>query len=363
MRPRLLSRLACLLFPILLGLAACAKTGAPEPPQVLIPKAALDLALRQQGTKILLTVSIPVENTNGTPAPVPDRAEAFRLAAAGRSDAGPLPEADFLARAQPIRSLTARELENIMAGGRLHLVDQPDPKDPVAMYAQGYRYAVRFMNRKNQTAGLSNQAWIAPVAIPDAPAGLSAELFVDSVRLHWEAPQENSDGTAPARIAGYNIYRQEESSGFPTAPLNPEPVSGTFFDDRNFELDKTYYYAVSVVGSRENPNAESLPSVPIPVTPRDTFPPGPPVNLAGLVEGGAVTLMWGPPDASDIAGYRVYRREEGTADRVLLSGSLVNTLSYRDERVPPGKKYEYAVFAVDTHQNISQAAITIVEVQ
>ena len=361
--PCRLFRLACLLSPILLGLAACAKTGEPQPPQILITKAALDLAARQQGTKILLTVSIPVENTNGTRALVPDRAEVFRLTAPGRSDAGPLSEANFLAHALLIRSFTAQELEKIGAEGRMHLVDQPDPKDPDAIYAQGYLYAVRFMNRKNQTAGLSNQAWIAPVAMPDAPAGLSAELFADSVRLSWTAPQENSDGTLPARIAGYNIYRQAESSGFPTAPLNPEPVSETFFDDRSFELDKTYYYAVSVVGSRENPYAESLPAVPIPVTPRDTFPPGPPKNLAGLVEGGAVTLMWGPPDAIDVTGYRVYRREEGTADRILLSERLVTTLSYRDEQVQPGKRYEYAIFAVDTHQNSSQAAVTIVEVR
>ena len=135
------------------------------------------------------------------------------------------------------------------------------------------------------------------------------------------------------------------------------------FEVRDFEFDKLYHFAVSVVGSRENPYAESLTSPLLRVAPVDTFPPGAPRDLTAVVENGTVTLLWSPPDDADLAGYRLFRREEGAAERILLQTRLVTTLSYRDDQVRLGRKYEYMVVAVDTRGNESQAAAKTVEVQ
>ena len=346
---------------ILLGLCACAKTGEPQPPQLLVPRPALDLGARQLGDGVLLTVSPPVLNTNGSAATTLGRVEFFRLTETVRSDRGPFGEELFLAQARRIRSLPADELAAHLRGDLLSLVDQPEAADPAAFFTRGFRYAVRFVNRRNQTAGLSNQAFIAPVPIPAAPEGLACALRPESILLTWQVPASNQDGSAPARIAGFNVYRLDDPKAVPIRPLNDEPLQVPEFADRAFEFDRTYYYAVSVVGSRQDPAAESTPSPLLQVTPKDTFPPAAPGELTAVAENGAVTLLWRPSLDADLAGYRIYRQAEGSADRTLMQEQLVTTLSFRDDRATPGTRYQYQVVAVDTHGNESPATAITVE--
>ena len=117
------------------------------------------------------------------------------------------------------------------------------------------------------------------------------------------------------------------------------------------------------MGSSENPYAESLPSAPLRVDAADVFPPGMPKNLTYVVENGFVMLLWSAPDDADVAGYRVYRTEEGSSERILLQQQQVTTLSFRDDKATPGKKYQYGVTALDTHGNEGPAATAIVEVR
>ncbi len=149
----------------------------------------------------------------------------------------------------------------------------------------------------------------------------------------------------------------------PPNPLNAAPITQPQFEDRSFQFDKTYFYAVSVVGSAHDPYAESQPSAVLTVKPVDTFPPGEPKNLNAVAENGVVILLWAAPDDTDVAGYRIYRRETGSAKRVSLAPELVITLSYRDNQVAPGKTYEYSVTAVDSHGNEGQPATVPVEVK
>jgi hypothetical protein len=359
LRARSVQTLLAILY--LLDLLSCAKIGDPQPPQVLVPKPAIDLAARQYGDKVLLTVSAPAQNTNGSRLTTLGSVEILRVTG-DRQGATPLSEDAFLAQAQSLGSIAAPDLARYRRDGSLALPD-PAPVDPVSFYKQGFRYAIRFINRRNQTAGLSNQVTIAPVPIPFAPDKLVSAVMPDSIKVTWNAPAANSDGSAPARIAGYNIYRTEDPKSATMVPLNAAPLTKPEFEDRKFEFDKTYYYAASVVASIGNPYAESLPSALQSVTPRDTFPPGIPKSLDAVAENGVVTLLWTAPDDNDVAGYRVYRKGKDAAARVLLQTQLVTSLSFRDDQVRRGVQYEYSIAAVDTHGNEGPAATITVEVQ
>ena len=210
----------CLLPLALLGFAACAKTGDPQPPLVLVPKPAADLAARQFSDRILLTVTPPAVHTDGSPVTTPGRVEVFLLGAESRNDAGPVPEDIFLTRGVKIFSVPAADFTRHLQDGKLAFWDVSAAADPAAFYTRSFRYAVLFFNRKNQTAGLSNQAFLAPIPIPVAPAGLSCAFFPDLIRLSWTPPEKNGDGSVPPRIAGYNVYRTEDPKAVPAAPLN-----------------------------------------------------------------------------------------------------------------------------------------------
>ena len=344
----------------LLGLAACAKIADPQPPEVLIPKAATDLAARQIGSKIVLAVSMPVENTNGARTLTLGAVEVFRLAG-DRSDTGPLEQDAFLTAAERIFGIPAARLAAFLDNGRLAFTD-PSANDPQTLYSQGYRYAVRFINKHNQTSGLSNQAFIAPVPIPAAPDGLTSSVMRDRILLAWRVPARNADGSSPARIAGYNVYRTRDPKAFPPLPVNAGPLPGPEYEDREFEFDQLYYYVVTVVGSREAPYAESLPSQALAVTPRDIFPPGAPRNLSCVLQNGVV-LLWEPPDDADLAGYRVIREEADGTGRMVLQDEPAAALSFRDQTAVAGKKYQYSVVAVDRKGNAVQPAVIQVVVQ
>ena len=351
---------AGILLLCLFSLAGCAKIADPEPPRLLIPKPAADLAARQFGSRVLLTVSLPVENTNGSREIILGEVEVFRVAR-DPGESATLPEEAFLAHADRIFAVEVEDLGDFVENGVLTFPDAA-AADPAAGFSRGYLYAVRFINRKNQTAGLSNQTFIVPIAIPPPPDGLSATPSRDGVRLNWKRPERNADGSAPPRVAGYNVFRSDNPKTFPAVPINAAPLADPEYEDRAVGVDQNYYYTVSVVASRASPYAESLPSASVAVSTADVFAPEEPKNVDFVVDAGVVTLFWEPPDDSDVAGYRVYRRQEGSADRILLQ-PLVKTLSFRDESTSPGNKYEYGIGAVDTHGNEGKAVVIIVEVQ
>jgi fibronectin type 3 domain-containing protein len=88
----------------------------------------------------------------------------------------------------------------------------------------------------------------------------------------------------------------------------------------------------------------------------DIFPPAVPTGLQAVYSGAGqepfVDLIWAPDTEADLAGYNVYRREEG-GQPAKLNGELVKTPAYRDGNVSEGKRYSYSVSAVDLRGNES----------
>jgi len=347
---------AILALSFLLLSASCAKTGDPHPPFLRIPKPASDLDVRQYGTTAVLTFSAPAVNTDGTTVTTLGRVEVFRLEEPRAGPAADLPEAEFVRRAERILDLAAADLTRYRRGGTVVVEDALELADPAARSRDAFRYAVRFVNKSGQTAGLGNRAYLAPVVVPPPPPALQFELAQEYVRLRW------TPSAAGAAIAGYNVYRAEEGQEFGPAPRNKEPVTGAEFEDREFEFDKTYRYAVSVVASLANPYAESRPSAPLRVATRDTFPPAPPRNLEAVHESGKVFLFWTASPAPDVAGYRIYRRVDAGAELERIQAEPIARFSFRDEHPPAGRKVEYSVRAVDQHGNEGPPETAAVEI-
>jgi hypothetical protein len=336
--------------------AGCAKIADPQPPEIRIPKPATDLAACQVSDFILLSVSKPAQNTNGTPVSTLRSVDVYRLATDKSSIMNePSSDSEFLKQASRIQSIPSTNFESYLHGNTFSIQDRIPLPPGATIYTHVFRYAVLFVNNKNQAAGLSNRVRIDPIPIPQHPEGLIARVAENSIQLQWNIPIKNMNGSTPARIAGYAIYRSETKDSVPSAPINSDPLQKAEYEDRNFEFDKTYYYAVRTIGSLQNPRAESLPSETLEVLVRDTFPPSPPRDFNPVLENGTIVLLWAPSLSSDVAGYRIYRQEKGATSRLLLQNELVSSWSFRDNQVAHGKVYEYSVFAVDSHGNESEA--------
>jgi hypothetical protein len=219
-------------------------------------------------------------------------------------------------------------------------------------------YAIEVLNAEGRSAGLSNQARVSSVRTLSPPRDFRAQVTGQGVVLTWTSDAQ------PAQSARYvyRVYRRLEGS-------QPEILAGEVpagernltFTDSSIEWERTYEYhadAVTVVAQADTTELqiEGDDTPDVKVFADDVFPPAVPSGLQAVYSGPGqppfIDLIWAPDTDPDLAGYNVYRREEGTSP-VKLNAELVRTPAYRDSSVTPGKHYSYAVSAVDLRGNES----------
>src|SRR5262245_27643227 len=338
-------------------LTACGKIGDPKPP---IPRAPLivdELSVEQQGARLIL--SFPFTRTPRTRL---QRVDVYRLIEPSDAPQGLAIDA-FSEKAHVIQSIPADEIP--LNKSKVIYNDVLDMRSELRN--KRYRYAVRMFNTAGQPADFSNYAMIDPLfnlSLP--PAGIKAKQFEAQIELTWDRPAENMNETAPANVAGYNVYRR---SGDSVNRINPEPLSEPRFIDRNFQFGANYQYIVRSLsftpGKASLSEAiESNDSLPYSHTPKDTFPPvaPKPVTIASI--NSMVSLFWPLNAEPDVVGYHIYRAEDENAPPekwVKLNPELHKTASFRDERVQVGKKYFYQIAAIDVYGNESARSETVSE--
>ena len=161
----------------------------------------------------------------------------------------------------------------------------------------------------------------------------------------------------------YRVYRAPEGSHERTLVGEMPAGSDRRFSvtDSSFEWQKTYEYraeTVTVIAQNNKPpvlvEGDDTPAVR--VFADDVFPPAVPTGLQAVFSGPGqqpfIDLVWAPVPDVDLAGYNIYRHEEGAAS-AKLNPDLVKTPAYRDPNVASGKHYLYSVSAVDLRGNES----------
>jgi hypothetical protein len=350
---RLLPFAFCLL---LIGLPGCGKIGDPLPP---IPRAPLivdDLSVAQEGTELVLQLPI----IRSPRSPRLQRIDVYRLIESANDPLGVTQE-QFSANATIIDSIL---------GDEVPLEKSIITKNDVLDFKNGardlrYRYAVRLITSSGAAADFSNYALITPLFdLASPPSGFKAELREKEIEITWEAPKTNENGTSPANVVAYNIYRSVENG--PLIKLNDEPLQDLRYIDTRFEFGKKYEYALRALSTLTNDasvnNAiESNASKPLTLTPKDTFSPSAPAPITIASIGGLVSLYWPLNAEADVAGYNVYRSsvENAPADKwVKINPQLHKTASFRDDKVEVGKQYYYQITAVDAYGNESARSET-----
>lgn len=268
-----------LLFCLLI-FTACGKVGDPLPP---IPKAPLivnELAATQQGTSILL--SFPVAKETRTEKL--KRVDIYRLIESDTAPPGITAE-DYLTRAALIASLSESQLPT-----QTSVVSYVDPIDfKVANDRTRYRYAVRLVNLEDRPADLSNYASLTPLStVAEPPLGLKASITQTQVEITWQPPVANLNGSTPANVSSYNLYRRV---GNQFTKVNQAPLKDTRYVEKQFQFGMTYEYVVRALslpraGAPASEIIESNESLPLTVTPKDIFPPSAPTSISIASRGG-----------------------------------------------------------------------------
>ena len=348
--------LAFITLSLLLTLC-CGKRTPPVPPAERIPQRAT-ISGYQQGSQVVLSWKMPVRNSSPNDANFIERIDVYRLADPLGSPAE-ITEEEFASRSTLIDSIPVGtddfSLKTFTYTDRLQFSDQP----------ARLRYAVRFVNSSGQKAAFSNFLTIEPSSkIARSPDGLTFEVTQEAIIVRWQKPSANVDGSTPANILGYNIYRRTADRPEPRK-LNADPVSDTSFTDSFFEFETNYTYFVRAVsvGSEGQP-VESLSSEELSVTARDTFAPTPPASITIAASPNVISLYFAANPEKDIKGYNVYRSEDDSEpleNWELLTPEPIDTNTFQDKNVRPGVRYFYYLTAIDKFGNVSRPSEIVSE--
>jgi hypothetical protein len=254
----------------------------------------------------------------------------------------------------------------------VHFVDTL-PEDQEGLDPRQFAlYTVELRDKHGRSAGFSDQAAVS--LAPVLPAkGLHSELDSRGVYLIWE---NDIESRLPSLQFDYQLYRQEKGrsrkAAIPYLRAIVHSAEGDRWSgvDTNIEWDKTYVYWVIPVTRVYSDSGKLLAEIrgddpaPLEVTTHDVFPPAVPERLLGMVSHGPgnkfVDLIWAPNAEKDLAGYNIYRREEGgTVTRI--NSEPVTMLSFQDNAVAAGRRYLYCLSAVDVHGNESAKSPEIAE--
>ena len=322
-------------------LASCGSPGVPLPPSLELAKPVKDLRATRKGNKVILTWTIPTLTTDRHSIRHAGDIQICRSIGAALKECGtavgkvPPPSTQSTAQASFTDELSSA-LQNANPSANIF-------------------YAVSALNSYGRSAGLSNQVQVSAAPVLPPPGEFHADLTGDGVKLRWTP-------VSPVSVDGVHfacrIFRREQSSGKDEiageVPVGNDSQSD--FLDRGFEWEKTYAYRATIVTFVADRSVEGDDTPAVTVVAHDVFPPAAPTGLQAVFSGPGqkqfIDLIWHPNLESDLAGYNVYRHEQGAAP-ARINSDLVKAPAFRDENVSSGNQYWYSVTAVDLRQNES----------
>ncbi|MCS6806635.1 MAG: fibronectin type III domain-containing protein [Acidobacteriota bacterium] len=339
-----------------LCLSGCGKVGDPLPPAPRLPLRTRELAIFQRGPLLVLRWPNPNAQTLESLGFNLSRIDVYRVIESASSTEAALTEEEFATQASLIGSVDEARLRSTAAGAELLFAD-----GPLTHFNRRHYYAIRYVSTRGQSAALSNIVHAVPVgSVAVAPKGLVATDQAQGViALSWTAPAVNIDGSTPASVLGYNVYRRTANQLQLGLPLNgTTPVPSTEFLDRQFEYGSEYVYVVRAISrSHTGEIIESDDSEFVSHMPRDHFAPATPEGLTAGSANAVISLFWTANNEPDLAGYNIYRAERADApdaEWIKLNPQIHTRITFRDETTVRGKTYFYRIVAVDRAGNSSR---------
>lgn len=300
----------------------CAKVGDPLPPLSQPPPTIRNLELVQVDDRIRLHFPLAFRET--------DQVRIHRVC----------PGEDTAL--EPEMTLYTRQLRRRDDGGGYRVeMDSTRGGDACGFF-------LRFVDPDGRISSPSNLVRAAAAKAAAAPRNLRGEVNPDHLRLEWDRPDSNYDGSRPANVVGYLVNSRHR-------------VETEVFRDPEFRFGHPKRYSVQAVSRDADPLILSRASDTLTIVPEDSFAPGTPQNVTAVSWEDEVRVYWDPNHEADLAGYFVYRDMEGGSSRRI--SPLLQSRMFKDTTVKEGETYRYRVSAVDKSDNESppspEASITV----
>jgi hypothetical protein len=311
---------AALLLALWLASAGCGTVGEPRVPSAHISLAPTDLSAVERGDRIVVSFTAPALTT-----------DAQVITSIGGADVrmGPAKK--------PFDANTWAETATrviVKSADKPGTVEAASPPLAANLVGKDLMVGARVLNTRSRPSAWSNFVTIHVVAPVAAPTEVKATDVSEGIRLTWNDPGEHS----------FRIFRKGPGD---SSPVEIGKADTPQYIDNTITWDRPYQYWVQAL--REGAESEAAESPPD--TPKDIFPPAVPVGLNAVTGTNSIELAWERNTESDFRTYIIYR---AVGDGALQKLAEVNVPTYSDKAVETGKRYRYAVSAIDQRDNESE---------
>ena len=330
-----------LVLSLLALLPGCGRKTALIPPQELVPVAINDLRYRLDENGATLVWTYPAQLRNGDELFFIENFEVLRAV---------IPEEQFC-EGCPVPFEEPVEI----AGGYLPASGSSRTAEYADEHLQnGYRYLFKVRSRAegwywSSDSNVISFTWKPP---PKAPQGVQAEPGDRQIVLRWQPVRENIQGNVLGTAPMYRVYRKKGETRFiELDELVQEPA----FIDVGLDNDTSYSYRVRALVQFAGTLQAGEASQVISAVPRDLTPPPPPRDLLAIETPGGVKLVWQALTGQDIAGYRIYRREENAQQAEMIAELGNDRNQYMDQEKMSGRKMFYSVTSFDRAEPVNES--------
>ena len=334
----------CILF--ITPCAGCGKKGDPTAPRPVVPEAIKDLSTRPQGESIILSWSVPRENTDGSPL---DDLRGFKVLRSVRSF-------EKACQTCPKKFVLLYDVDY-----KNYLMHNPEATtveytDRDLSFGTMYTYGVLSYNAAQRHGPQSNTQEVFWNVPPLPPRNVQGRLDGKSAVLFWEEPLSLADGKPLEGLTGYNLYRRLPDEDYPLNPVNEELITTKGCRDRGIGPDRHYCFMVRSVRKVKESFIESDRSEEITLNTTDSTSPATPTGLVAILTNTGIVLKWDENKESDLKGYHLYRSANGKGEFKQLTDEPLALPSYFDQSVEEGTLYTYRVTAVDSATRENESA-------
>ena len=346
--------------------AGCGKKGPLLAPLVRVPQTPAEVTISQRGDTVLVEWENPASYTDGSPLAggisvgiwVLEQPKSPAAAAASGTIPGKAPAPgpaesglrDFENRAKLAASIENDRLADYAIVPGAARFSFPYRLEGRMFGAVRLAFAVRASDARSRDSEFATPVSFEPLAVPLPPGDFEIRPMEGTIELRWRAPETNIDGTSPAAVAGFNVYRESPDGRAALLTRAPSRTSNSRIGISRWSprplFCQSHGHEESALRRERrlrNPGNHAQGRV------RARSPRG-----CGAGRGTGLHL----PDlerqpGKDFFGYRVRRRAEGESEAGLLTPQPIADNAFTDATVEMGRVYHYSISSVDRSGNES----------
>lgn len=325
--------------------SGCGKKGDPTAPVAILPEKIKDLTAHPRESAIILSWSIPEENTDGSP--LLDL-KGFKILR-NETDI----KKGCLSCPKRFSLLYDIDYKNYMMNKTQAETIEYNDKD--LRFNHVYTYRIVSYNTSNRLSPRSNAQevfWDVP-SLP--PNNLQAEFKEKSVILTWDEPAALQDGSSIDGLVGYNLYRRFSNESYPIDPINSNLLTTRACRDKGIQPNKDYVYTLRAVRKVRETFVESAGCEEVTINTADCIAPDAPTGLIALPVKTGIILKWNDNEEPDLKGYNIYRKAKGEIGLKKLNETPLPQSSFSDRSVKDREHYTYSVTAIDDSEPTNES--------